>query len=54
MINAQLENLDKKINEEEQAIILLNALPKPYSELKTTIKYGREELNLAFVISSLK
>lgn len=54
MINVHLANLDKKVDEEHQAIILLNALLEAYSELKTAIKYGRKELLLDFMISSLK
>lgn len=54
MINAQLANLDKKLDQEDQLIILLNALLKSYNELKTTVEYGREDLILDFVISSIK
>lgn len=39
-INAQLENLDEKVDPEDQAIILLNNLPSSFSKLKTTIKYA--------------
>lgn len=48
MIDVQLANLDKKIDEEY--IILLNVLPKTYNKLKTAIKYDRKELKHDFVI----
>lgn len=48
MINAQFANMDKKVDKEDQAIILLNALQESYNELKTAIKYGREDLKLDF------
>ncbi|KAF4358959.1 hypothetical protein G4B88_018808 [Cannabis sativa] len=37
-----------------QAIIILNSLPECYTEVKTTIKYGRTEITLEEVISALK
>ena len=36
----ELENIGGKINNEDQAIILLNSLPSTYSQLRDTIKYG--------------
>ena len=42
---AYLENLDVKIDEEAQAIFLLNSLPKQYDQLRDTLKYGKEPLS---------
>lgn len=54
MINAQLENMDKNIDQEDQTIILLNSLPETFSELKIIIKYVREDLSFDFVVASLR
>lgn len=35
-------------------IILLNAIPRKYKEVKNVIKYGRETLTLEIIIHSLK
>ena len=47
-----LESLDVKIDDEDQAIFLLNSLPKPYEQLRDTLKYGRNKLSLDEVISA--
>ena len=47
-----LENLDIVIDEEDQAIILLNSLPRQFEQLKDTLKYGKETLSLDEVISA--
>ena len=39
------ENIGEKINNENQTIILLNLLPSTYSQLRNTIKYGRDTLS---------
>lgn len=39
---SDLENIEIKINEEDQTIFLLNSLPKPYDQLRNTLKYGRD------------
>ncbi|KAJ9697348.1 hypothetical protein PVL29_009245 [Vitis rotundifolia] len=36
----ELENIREKINNEDQAIILLNSLPSIYNQLCDIIKYG--------------
>ena len=38
-----LENIDVKIEDEDKAILLLNALPKSYDHLKDAMLYGREK-----------
>lgn len=37
-----LENIDVEIKDEDKAIILLNALPKSFEQLKDAMLYGRE------------
>ena len=48
-----LANLDVEIDDEDQAIFLLNSLPRPYEQLKDTLKYGRETLSLEEVVSAV-
>ena len=45
----ELENIGEKINDEDQTIILLNSLPSTYSQLRDTIKYGRDTLSLDYL-----
>ncbi|KAL0444068.1 UNVERIFIED_CONTAM: hypothetical protein Slati_2129500 [Sesamum latifolium] len=44
---------DKNIDD-YSPIILLNAIPKTYGDVKSAIKYGRDHVNLETVISGLK
>ncbi|KAL2230353.1 UNVERIFIED_CONTAM: Retrovirus-related Pol polyprotein from transposon TNT 1-94 [Sesamum indicum] len=44
---------DKYIDE-YSPIVLLNAIPESYSDVKAAIKYGRDDINLETVISGLK
>ena len=53
-ITVSLANIDEKISEENQAIILLNSLPESYKELKAAIKYGRDSLTLDDVLGALR
>jgi oligoendopeptidase F len=41
---SELENLEIKIDEEDQAIFLFNSLPPAYDHLRDTIKYSKESL----------
>ena len=50
---ADLENLEINIEDEDQAIFLLNSLPKQYDHLKDTLKYGKEALTLEEVLSAV-
>ncbi|TXG54207.1 hypothetical protein EZV62_019463 [Acer yangbiense] len=45
---------NEKLNDENEAIILLNSLPKSFKDVKATIKYGRSSLTLEECISALK
>ena len=54
VITIGLANIDEKILEENQAIILLNSLPESHKDLKTAIKYGRESLSLDDVLGALR
>ena len=53
-ITVSLANIDEKINDENQAIIILNSLPESYKDLKSAIKYGRESLSLDDVLGALR
>jgi len=48
-----LENIDVTIDDEDQALLLLCALPKSLSHFKETLLYGRESLSLVEVQSAL-
>ena len=54
VITIGLANIDDKISDENQAIILLNSLPESHKDLKTTIKYGHESLSLEDVLGALR
>ena len=45
---------NEKLSNENEAIILLNALPDSFKDVKTAIKYGRTSLSLEECISALK
>ena len=44
---------DKHIDE-YSAIVLLNAIPDSYNDVKSAIKYGRDDINLDIVVNGLK
>ena len=54
VITITLANIDEKISNENQAIIILNSLPESYRDVKTAIKYGRTLLSLQVVLSALR
>ena len=45
---------NEALSDKNQAIILLNALPNSFKEVKLTIKYGRTTITLKEVISVLR
>ena len=50
-----LENIDVVIDDENKAILLLNALPKSYDQLRDAILFGREgTITLLEVQSALR
>ena len=49
-----LANINHKVDEESQAIILLRSLPMAYQEVKAAIKYGRDVISLEDVLGALK
>ena len=53
-ITVSLANIDERISDENQAIIILNSLTDSYKDLKVSIKYGRESLFLDDVLGALK
>ena len=48
-----LNNLGVKIEDEDQAIILLSSLPKMYEHFVDTILYGKEPLTMTGVKAAL-
>ncbi|KAG5010592.1 hypothetical protein JHK82_019238 [Glycine max] len=48
-----LENIDVTIEDEDQALLLLCALPKTFAHFKETLLYGRDSLTLVEVQSAL-
>ena len=50
----KLANCEEDFNDEYFAVILLNSLPDTYREVKTAIKYGRDELSFDTVVNALK
>ena len=53
-ITVGLANIDERISDENQAIIILNSLTDLYKDLKAAIKYGRESLSLDDVLGALR
>ena len=53
-ITVSLANIDEKISDENQAIIILNSLLDSDKDLKDAIKYGRESLSLDDVLCDLR
>ena len=47
-------NCGEIVSEEYNIIILLNAIPDTYKEVKNAIKYGRDTLTHEIVIDSLR
>ena len=48
-----LENIDVKINDEDQTLLLMCALPRTHAHFKETLLYGRESLTFEEVQSAL-
>ena len=48
-----LKNIDVKIEEEDQAILLLSSLPKVYEHFVDTLLYGKQTLTMSEVKASL-
>lgn len=53
-IVGELSHLSIEVPEEVQAILLLNALPSKYDQLKETLKYSRDVIKVEDVASSSK
>uniref|UniRef100_A0A803Q997 Reverse transcriptase Ty1/copia-type domain-containing protein n=1 Tax=Cannabis sativa TaxID=3483 RepID=A0A803Q997_CANSA len=49
-----LTNMGGTIKEEDQAVIMLNALPDQFKEMRTVIMYSRDTLTLDDVMSTLR
>ena len=50
VITIGLANIDDKISDENQVIILLTSMHESHKDLKTTIKYGCKSFSLEDVI----
>ena len=53
-ITIDFANIDEKISDENQAIILLNSLPDFFKEVMAAIKYGKDNLLLDDVLGALR
>lgn len=49
-----LENIDVKYSDEDQALVLLYSLPRSYEHMVDILQYGREEITLDEVVGALK
>ncbi|KAL2525176.1 CCHC-type domain-containing protein [Abeliophyllum distichum] len=49
-----IKNCSDKGIDEYKAIILLNAIPEAYKDVKSAIKYGRDDLTVDMIINSLR
>lgn len=49
-----ITNAGEKVSEEYKSVILLNAIPEVYKDVKSAIKYGRDTLTPDIVINSLR
>ncbi|KAK8949495.1 hypothetical protein KSP39_PZI005278 [Platanthera zijinensis] len=50
---SQLRSMDVKVEEEDQALLLLSSLPKSFDHLVTTILYGKDTLKMEEVMTTL-
>ena len=48
-----LRSMEVKVDEEDQALLLLSSLPKSYDHLVTTILYGKDTLKMEEVKTTL-
>lgn len=53
-IIADLENVDVLISDEDQAVMLLMALPRQFDGLKDTLRYSKSALTLTDVVTAIK
>lgn len=51
--STSIKNINIKIDEEDQAILLLSSLPNAYEHFMDTILYGKQSLTMAEVKSAL-
>lgn len=53
-MTSEFKNLGEKIGDENEAFVLLNSLPEAYKEVKTALKYGRENITTDAIISAIR
>ncbi|KAL2498694.1 Uncharacterized protein Adt_24244 [Abeliophyllum distichum] len=49
-----LSNVDKKFDDEDLFVILLNSLPDHFKDVKNVIKYGRDDLSITLIVDALR
>lgn len=52
-ITVNLANIGEKIDDENQAVIILNSFPNCDQDIEAAIKYGKESSNLVDVLGAL-
>lgn len=53
-ICTELENASETVSDDDQAVILLNSLPKSFKQVKAAIKYGRDKMSLDRILDALR
>lgn len=53
-ITIDFDDINYKVEDEVQAIILLNSFPNKYKDVKPAIMYEKDTLTFDLVVSSLK
>lgn len=53
-VSIELANIGEAISDENQAVILLNFLPKSFNAIRVATEYGRDSLSLDVVVATLR
>lgn len=54
VVCTELANFGEEVKGVDQAVILLNSLPKSFKEIKVAIKYGKDKLTVDMVLDALR